>query len=140
MFGKLMGSHEQWLGFFAARCPNMDPPNVTGEETVYGPTGDSNREPLAYHVRTRTIELKSHTHRRPVTTSICLMRFIPNLLGTMLEPTRHIRAGLFRKAVQVCYIPNTTIYSGIHRGYLPPSVAGSFQICKICCFSYSKVV
>ena len=41
-----------------------------------------------------------------------------------------IKAGLYRKAVQVCYIPNTTTYSGIHRGYLPPSVAGSFQICK----------
>ena len=38
-----------------------------------------------------------------------------------------IKAGLYGKAVQVCYIPNTTTYSDIHRGYLPPSVAGSFQ-------------
>ena len=37
-----------------------------------------------------------------------------------------INAGLYRKAVQVCYIPNTITYSGIHRGYLPPSVACSF--------------
>ena len=33
------------------------------------------------------------------------------------------------KAVQVCYIPYTSTYCGI-----PPSVAGSFQICKICFF------
>ena len=30
-----------------------------------------------------------------------------------------IKAGLYCKEVQVYYIPNTTIYSGIHRGYLP---------------------
>ena len=38
-----------------------------------------------------------------------------------------IKAGLYRKAVQVCYIPNSTTYSGIHRGYLPSSVSGSFK-------------
>ena len=69
---------------------HTEPSNVTGEETVYGPTGDSNRGPLAYRARTLTTELKNHTHRRPVTISICLIRFIPNknLLGSMLEPTR----------------------------------------------------
>ena len=44
---------------------------VTGEETVYGPTGDSNRGPLAYCARTQTTELMSHTHHRPVTVFIC---------------------------------------------------------------------
>ena len=43
-----------------------------------------------------------------------------------------IKSGLYRKAVQVCYIFNTTTYSGIHGGYLPHSVADSFQICNIC--------
>ena len=65
---------------FAARFPNMDhtePPNVIGQETVYGPTGDLNRRPLAYPARTLTTELKSYTHRRLVTISICLIRFIP---------------------------------------------------------------
>ena len=51
-----------------------------------------------------------------------------------------IKAGLYRKGVQVCYIPNSTTYSGIHRGYVPPSVAGSFQICKIWFSSYGEVV
>ena len=51
-----------------------------------------------------------------------------------------IKAGLYRKAVQMCYIPKTTTYSGIHRGYLPPSVAGSFQICTIWFSSYVEVV
>ena len=32
----------------------------------------------------------------------------------------------------MCDIPNTTTYSGIHRRYFPPSIAASFQICKIC--------
>ena len=81
IFGKLMGSHEQWLFLLlAARTwPHTEPENVTGEETVhvYGPTGDSNRGPLAYRARIQTTELKSHTHRRPVTISICLIRFIP---------------------------------------------------------------
>ena len=76
-----MGSHEQWLRtvflLLAARTwTHTEPPNVTGEETVYGPTGDSNRGPLAYRARTQTTELKSHTHRRPVTISIHLIRFI----------------------------------------------------------------
>ena len=49
IYGKLMGSHEQWLRtvflLLAARTwTNTEPPNVTGEETVYGPTGDSNRK------------------------------------------------------------------------------------------------
>ena len=145
------------------------PPYAKGEETVYGPTGDSNRGPLAYRARTQTTELKSHTHRRPVTISICLIRFIPESIRnhagtdetdpllpaaqtwTHTEPqnakgedklpiiftpaedrTREplhthpnlyraaIKAGLYRKAVQVCYIPKTITYSGIHRGYLPP--------------------
>ena len=56
---------------------HAEPPNVTGEETVFGPTGHSNRGPLADRARTQTTELKSHTHRRPVTISICLIRFIP---------------------------------------------------------------
>ena len=43
-----------------------------------------------------------------------------------------INAGLYLQAVQVRYIPNTDTYSGIQRWYLPPSVACSFQICKIC--------
>ena len=30
-------------------------------------------------------------------------------------------------STSVCYMSDTTTYSGIHRGYLPPSVAGSFQ-------------
>ena len=51
-----------------------------------------------------------------------------------------IKADMYRKAAQVCYIPNTITYSGVHRGYLPPSVAGSFQICKICFFSYGEVL
>ena len=34
-----------------------------------------------------------------------------------------ITAGLYRKVVHVCYIPNATTYSGIQRGYLPPSVS-----------------
>ena len=154
-------------------------PNVTGEETVYGPTGDSNRGPLAYRARTQTTELKSHTHRRPMTISICLIRFIPiysepcwnrrdspfaarNLnmdphlatkwqrggklpiiFTTAEDRTRDplhahpnlycaaIKTGLYRSAVQVCCILNITSYSDIHRGYKPPSVAGSFQICKI---------
>ena len=64
---------------FAARYPIMgtEPPNLKGEETVYGPTGDLNRGLLAYRARSQTTELKSHTHRRPVTISICLIRFIP---------------------------------------------------------------
>ena len=74
--------HEKWLGtvslVLAARtCTHTEPPNVTGEETVYGPTGDSNQGPLAYRARTQTTELKCHTHRQPVTISICLIRFIP---------------------------------------------------------------
>ena len=82
IFGKLMGSHEQWLGtvflLLAARTwTHTEPPNITDEETVYGPTGDSNRGPLAYRARTQSTELKSHTHRRPVTISNCLIRFIP---------------------------------------------------------------
>ena len=77
-----MGSHEQWLGtvflLLAARTlTHTEPPTATGEETVYGPTGDLNRGTLAYRARTQTTELKSHTHRRPVTISICLIRFIP---------------------------------------------------------------
>ena len=32
----------------------------------------------------------------------------------------------------MCYILNTDTYSGIQPWYLPPSVACSFQICKIC--------
>ena len=51
-----------------------------------------------------------------------------------------IKAGLYRKAVQVCYIPNTTTYSGIRRGHLPPSVAGSFQMYTIHVFSYGEIV
>ena len=167
IFGKLMGSHKQCLVtvflLLAARTwTRTEPPNVTGEETVYGPTGDSNRRPLAYRARTQTIELKSHTHRRPVTIFICLIRFIPestrNHAGTdetvpllsaaqtwtHTEPqnvkgeeklpiiftpaedrTRNplhthpnlyrsaIKAGLYRKAVQVYYIPYTATYSGI---------------------------
>ena len=68
--------------FFCCSLPEhrpKPPPNGTGEETVhvYGPTGDSNRGPLAYRARTQTTELKCRTHRRPVTVSICLIRFIP---------------------------------------------------------------
>ena len=47
-----------------------------------------------------------------------------------------MKAGLYRKAVQMCCVPNTSTYSGIHRGYLPPSVAGSYQICKIFFFFF----
>ena len=77
-----MGSHEQWLGtvflLLAARTwTHTVPPNVTGEEKAYGPTGYSNRGPLAYCATTQTTELKSHTHRRPMQISICLIRFIP---------------------------------------------------------------
>ena len=77
-----MGSYEQWLEtvfllLAALTWTHTAPPNVTGEETVYGSTGDSNGGPLAYRARTQTTELKSHTHRRPVTISICLIRFIP---------------------------------------------------------------
>ena len=187
-----MGSHEQWLRtvfllLIARTWTHTEPPNVTDEEIVhvYGPTGDSNRRPLAYRAITQTIELKSHTHRRPVTISISLIRFIPestwNHAGT--DETVHvlpaaqtwthtdpqnvkgegklpiiftpaedrtcdplhanpnlyraaIKAGLYRKAVQVFYIPNTTRYSGIRREYLPPSVAGSFQICKMLFFFF----
>ena len=55
IFGKLMGSHEQWLGtvflLLAARTwTHTEPPNVTCEETVYGPTGDSKRG-LSHTVR-----------------------------------------------------------------------------------------
>ena len=62
VFGKLMGSHEHWLGtvflLLAARTwTHTEPPNVTGEETVYGVTGDSNRGPLAYCARTLTTEV-----------------------------------------------------------------------------------
>ena len=189
-----MSSHEQWLGIvfllLAARTwLHTEPPNVTGEETVYSPTGASNRGPLAYRARTQTTELKSHTHRRPLTISICLTRFIPEstrnhvgtdetvpllpaaqtwthtepqnvkgeeklpIIFTPAEDRTHdplhahqslyhaaIKAGLSRKAVQVCYIPNTNSYSGIYLGYLPPSVAGSFQICKIWFSSYGEVV
>ena len=189
-----MGSHEQWLGtvflLLAARTwTHTGLPNVTCEVTVYGPIGDSNRGPLAYRARTKTTKLKSHTHRRPVTISICLIRFIPestrNHAGTdetvpllpaaqtwkHTEPqnvkweeklpiiftpaedrTRDplhahpnlycaaIKAGLYRKAVQVCYIANTTTYSGIHCGHLLPSVAGSFQISKMWFSSYGGVV
>ena len=39
-----------------------------------------------------------------------------------------LKAGSDRMAVQDCYIPNTTTYSDINRGYLSPSVAGSFHI------------
>ena len=56
---------------------HTEPPNVIGQETVYGPTGDLNRRPLAYRATTQTTELKSYTQRRPVTISICLIRFIP---------------------------------------------------------------
>ena len=189
-----MGSHEQWLGtvflLLAARTwTHTEPPNVTGEETVYGPTGDSNRGPLAYRARTQTTEIKSHMHRRPVAISICLIKFLPEstrthagtdetvpllpavqtwthteqqnvkgeenlpIIFTLAEyrtrdplqahPNLYraaIKAGLYRRAVQVCYIPKTTTYSGIHRGYLPPSVAGSFQMCKIWFSSYGEVV
>ena len=177
-----------WGQSFCRTCTNTEPRNVTGRETIYGPTGDSNRGPLAYRARTQTTELKSHTHRRPVTISICLIRFIPESTrnhagtdetvplvpaaqtGTHTEPQNvkveeklpiiftpaedrtldplhthqnlyraAIKAGLYRKAVRVCYIPNTNTYSGIHRGYLPPSVAGSFQICKIWFSSYGEV-
>ena len=38
-----------------------------------------------------------------------------------------MKAGLCRKAVQVCYIPNTSTYSGIYCGYLPPSVLVHFK-------------
>ena len=173
---------------FAARTWTHTEPNVTGEEKihVYGPTGDSNRGPLAYRARTQTTELNSHTHRRPVIISICLIRFIPestrNHAGTdetapvlsaaqtwthtelqnvkgegiiftpaedrICDPLHAnpnlyrvtIKAGLYRKSVQVCFIYTT--HSGIHRGYLPLSVAGSFQFCKICLFvfSYGEVV
>ena len=130
-----------------------EPPNLKGEETVYGPTGDLNRGLLPYRARSQTTELKS----RPVTISICLIRFIPestrNHFGTdetisllpaaqtwtqtepqnikgeenlniILTPARDgtrdtlhahpnlyraaIKAGLYRKVVQVWYIPNTT--------------------------------
>ena len=43
-----------------------------------------------------------------------------------------INAGLCLYAVQVRYISNTDTYSGFQRWHLPPSVACSFQICKIC--------
>ena len=152
-----MGSHEQWLGtvflLLASRTwTHTELPNVTGEETVYGPTGDSNRGLLAHPARTQSAELKSHTHGRPVTISIRLIRFIPestrNHAGTdetvPLLPTAqtwahtqpqnvsggkmsviftpaedrtldslHAHPNLYRaaiKAVQVCYIHNTTIY------------------------------
>ena len=121
-------------------------------------------EDLVYRARTQTTELKSHTHRRHMTISICLIRFIPestrnhagadetvpllpaaetwthtepqNVKGEETLPliftpaedrtcdTLHahpnlyraaIKAGLYRRAVQVCYIPKTTTYSGIHR-------------------------
>ena len=189
-----MGSFEQWLVsvvlLLAVRTwTHSEPPNVTGEETVYGPTGDSNRGPYAYRARTQPTELKSRTHRRPVTILICLIRFIPesnrnhagteetfpllpaaktwthpepqNVKGEEKLPiiftpaedrTRDplhahpnlyraaVKAGLYRKAVQVCYIPTNTTYSGIHRWYLPPSVTGSFQICMIWFSSYGEVV
>ena len=84
IFGNLKGSHEQWLGtvflLLAARTwTHTEPINVSGEETVhvYGPTCDSNRGPLAYRAITQITELKSHMHRRPVTITICLIRFIP---------------------------------------------------------------
>ena len=57
---------------------HTEPPNVTGEATVYSrPIGVSNPGILAYRARTQTTELKSHTHYRPVTISICFIRFIP---------------------------------------------------------------
>ena len=65
-FRRLTASQEEYLanlwvhmksgwGFLllAARTwTHTEPPNVTGEETVYGLTGDSNRGPLAYGART----------------------------------------------------------------------------------------
>ena len=167
---------------------HIEPPNVTGEEgPVYDPTCDSNRGTVAYRARTQTTALKSHSHRRPVTVSICLIRCIPEstrnhagtdetvpllpeaqtwthtepqnvkgeeILPIIFKPVEYrtrdplhanpnlcraaIKAGLFRKAVQVCYIPNTTTYSGIHQGYLPPSVA--MKDLLLFFFSYGEVV
>ena len=68
---------DSFLLLAARTWTHTEPPNVTGEEPVYDPTGDSNRGPLAYRARTQTTELKINTHRRPVTISICLIRFIP---------------------------------------------------------------
>ena len=81
LFGKLMGSHEHWLRTIfpllaVRKWTHTEPPNVAGEETVYGPTGDSDRGPPAYRARTQTTELKSHTHRRPLTISNSLIRFL----------------------------------------------------------------
>ena len=159
-----MGSHEQWLGsvflLLAARtCTHTEPPNVTCEETVYGPSGDSNQGPLAYCARTQTTELHAPStcdnfhplnkiHPRIYSEPCWSRRDSPfaarspnmdpnwatkcqrggknaNHLYTgwgLNRDTLHthqnlyraaIKAGLYRKAVQVCYKPNTNTYSGI---------------------------
>ena len=192
IFGKLrVHMSSGWDQSCCCSLPDHGPTlsHQMSQGTIYGPTGDSNREPLAYCSRTQTTELKGHMHRRPVKISICLIRFISestrNQAGadetapllpavqtwTHTEPqngkgeeklpiiftpaedrTRDplhahpnlyraaIKAGLYRKALLVCYIPNTTTYSGIHLGWLPPYVASSFQICKIWFSSYGEVV
>ena len=87
------GCGQYFLLLAAQIWTHTEPPNVTGEETVhvYGPTGDSNRGPLAYRARTKELHA-----RRPVKISICLIRFIPestrNHAGptfTVRSPTRH---------------------------------------------------
>ena len=74
------GCGHLFLLLAARTWTHTEPPNATGEETVlvYSPTGDSIQGPLVYHAIT---ELKSHTHCRPVTISIYLIRFIPESTG-----------------------------------------------------------
>ena len=84
---KLRGSHEQWFGtvivpLTAGAWTHTASQNVTGEETVCGQAGDSNRLPFAYRASNYTTELMRLKHGRPATISLCLIRFIPE---TMLK-------------------------------------------------------
>ena len=184
-FCRLTASEEEYLANLWVHISSGWGESFCCSLPEHGPTLSHQKS----QVRTQITELKSLTHRRPVTIFICLIRFIPestrNHAGTdeavpllpaaqtwtHTEPqnvkgeeklsiifssaedrTRDplhanpnfyraaIKAGLYRKEIQVCYIPNTTTYFSIHRGYLPPSVAGSFQICKIWFSSYGEVV
>ena len=94
---------------FAARSPNMDPLNVKEEEKM----------PIIFTPAEDRTRDSLHVN--------------PNLYRAAMK------AGLYRKAVQMCCVPNTSTYSGIHRGYLPPSVAGSYQICKIFFFFFFQL-
>ena len=92
-----------WAQSFCCSVPEHGPilshqMSKVRKQYMVRPTGDSNRGTLAHRARTQTADLKSHMHRRPVTISICLIRFIPestrNHAGTdetvpLLPATKH---------------------------------------------------